>query len=112
MATGGMALFRLLELLGRKGAGFAGLSAWHALSVLPGVLLAMASLLTGGDPGMGDALLLTVTGLYFPPASVLLILARTCLLAGLWGIAGRKKGRPKDIPLVPFLCAACMGELL
>ncbi|MBQ8306704.1 MAG: hypothetical protein IJX90_10875 [Blautia sp.] len=111
-ATGIMAFVRLLSLQFGRGAGFAALSAEYAFSILPGGLLAAASLLTGGDPGMGDALLLTVIGLYFPPVSILMILGRTLLLVGLWGIAGLLSHRGKEIPMVPFLCAACLGELL
>lgn len=84
------------------------------LGMSVGVTLLVVSLLTRGMIGMGDALLLIVTGIYLGLEQNLKLLFGGLFLCGMWALVVlllRKKSRKDSIPFVPFLLAAYMGML-
>ena len=88
-------------------------------SILGGILLGLAMMLasvaTGGMVGMGDGILLAVTGVYLGGTGNLELLSIGLLLSACWslGLVVLKKKRGKDqIAFVPFLLASYLTMLL
>ena len=88
-------------------------------SILSGILLGLAmmlaSLATRGMVGMGDGILLTVTGVYLGGTGNLELLFIGLLLAACWSlvmIVGKKKKGKDQIAFVPFLLASYLTMLL
>ncbi|MCI9136819.1 MAG: hypothetical protein HFH48_04535 [Lachnospiraceae bacterium] len=83
--------------------------------ILLGVILMVLSWLTGGTIGMGDGILLVVTGVYLGGANNLELFLTGLLLAAFWSLGlllfHRKGGREK-IAFVPFLLAAYLLMLV
>lgn len=85
------------------------------LGMTVGVLLLFLSVLTGGKIGMGDAVLLIVTGIYLGLRQNLELFFYGLLMCSMWALGLlilRKKSRKDSIPFVPFLLAAYMGMLV
>lgn len=79
------------------------------LGLLPGAAMMAVSLLSRGSVGMGDGILLVVTGVYLGGGKTLCLLLTALLLAALWALAVlvlKKKTRKERIAFVPFLLAA------
>ena len=80
-----------------------------------GVALLFVSVLTGGKIGVGDAVLLMVTGIYLGLRQNLELFLYGLFLCSLWALGLlilRKKNRKDSVPFVPFLRAAYMGILV
>lgn len=89
------------------------------LGALPGLLLVCIGKASGGGLGMGDGLIVWVSGMYLGIWKTLEFISLAFLLAAVWAgflMTVRKKGRKADFPFVPFLLAAygmlCMIRLL
>lgn len=85
------------------------------LGMTVGVVLLFLSVLTGGKIGMGDAILLIVTGIYLGLRQNLELFFYGLLMCSMWALGLlilRKKSRKDSIPFVPFLLAAYMGMLV
>lgn len=85
------------------------------LGMTVGVVLLFLSVLTGGKIGMGDAVLLIVTGIYLGLRQNLELFFYGLIMCSMWALGLlilRKKSRKDSIPFVPFLLAAYMGMLV
>lgn len=74
--------------------------------MLPGAFMLLISAATQGSVGMGDGILLVVTGVYLGGYANLVLLMTGLLLSALWSLgllAFRKKKRKDEIAFVPFL---------
>lgn len=74
--------------------------------MLLGVLMLLISAVTRGSVGMGDGVLLVVTGVYLGGYQNLVLLMTGLLLSALWSLgllALKKKKRKDEIAFVPFL---------
>ena len=74
-----------------------------------GVVFYIASVLSGGQIGKGDALLIMVTGIFLGFwNNLMLVWAAACLagFAGLVAVLGFHKPKSYELPFVPFLLAA------
>ena len=83
--------------------------------ILIGLAMMLASLATRGMVGMGDGILLTVTGVYLGGIGNLELLFMGLLLAACWSlvlIVGKKKKGKDQIAFVPFLLASYLTMLL
>ncbi len=79
-----------------------------------GVALLLAAVATEGRIGVGDGVLVTVTGVYLGLERNLTLLFCALALCGIWALALlalRKKKRSDTLPFVPFLLAAYIGML-
>lgn len=79
------------------------------LGLLPGAAMMALSCFTRGSIGMGDGILLVVTGVYLGGSKNLRLLLTALLLAALWALVLlvlKKKKRKERIAFVPFLLAA------
>ena len=79
-----------------------------------GVAMMFASWCTRGRIGLGDGILLVVTGVYLGGMGNLELLFTGLLLAACWSLGmvvlGKKKGK-EEIAFVPFLLAAYLTML-
>lgn len=76
--------------------------------VLPGLMLLCVGKFSGGALGMGDGLMVMVSGLYMGIWKTLEFVTLALILAAVWAgllIAGKKSGKVR-FPFVPFLLAA------
>ena len=84
------------------------------LGMLLGVILLFVGICSEGKIGVGDGVLLTVTGAYLGLKENLTLFFCALVLCGLWA-AGllilHKKQKTDSIPFVPFLLAAYIGML-
>ena len=74
-----------------------------------GIVVLLISVVTRGKIGIGDAVLLMVTGIYLGAAQNLELFLTALLFAGLWGLyllVVRKRSRTESFPFVPFLLVA------
>jgi leader peptidase (prepilin peptidase)/N-methyltransferase len=79
-----------------------------------GFVLLIPALFGGGCVGVGDGILLIVTGTYLGLEGNLELLFLGLLLCGSWALGllvFKKKHRQDTIPFVPFLLAAYIGML-
>lgn len=97
----------------------AGVQKESILNVLPGVFVGIVVLLlawlTGGSVGLGDGLMLIVTGIYLKFWGNINLLMMALAMAGgvaLFMIAVKKKGRNYRLPFVPFMLVAYLFQLL
>jgi leader peptidase (prepilin peptidase)/N-methyltransferase len=100
-------LFHMLWSLQTIGSLLAGMAVGMALLIL--------ALLSGGRIGVGDGVLLIVTGIYLGLEGNLELLFLALLLSGLWALVLlllNKKKRQDTIPFVPFLLAAYIGMVV
>ncbi len=84
------------------------------LGMLVGVGLLLLSLLTCGRIGMGDGVLLTVTGVYLGLRQNLTLFVWALFICGGWALLQlllRRKRRQDEIPFVPFLLIAYVALL-
>ena len=83
-------------------------------SVLPGISLFLVSLLLPGSIGGGDAIAITVLGLFLGFSQLLVSLAVSLLLAGCFSAVCLSLGtnRTKTIPFLPFLSVGVWIVLL
>lgn len=80
-----------------------------------GIFVIIISLLTGGKIGMGDGLLLCVTGIGLGFWSNLELFALALLIAAIVSVfllAFRLANRKKSIPFIPFLFFSFLGLLM
>lgn len=85
------------------------------LGMSVGAALLLLSVLTKGGIGVGDALILIVTGIYLGLEKNLELFLFGLFLCSMWSLGLlvlRKKSRKDSIPFVPFLLAAYMGMLV
>lgn len=85
------------------------------LGMSVGAALLLLSVLTKGGIGVGDALILVVTGIYLGLEKNLELFLFGLFLCSMWSLCLlvlRKKSRKDSIPFVPFLLAAYMGMLV
>lgn len=84
------------------------------LGMLLGVILLFVGICSEGKIGVGDGVLLTVTGAYLGLKENLTLFFCALVLCGFWA-AGllilHKKQKTDSIPFVPFLLAAYIGML-
>lgn len=76
---------------------------------VPGLFLLCIGKASGGALGLGDGLVILVSGLYMGIWKALEWLALALLLAAVWAgflLVFKKKGRKASFPFVPFLMAA------
>lgn len=88
-------------------------------SMLWGLLLGIAvmtvSVLSGGSIGMGDGILMTVTGVYLGGYQNLELFFIGVFLAGIWSLGllvFKKKKRKEKIAFMPFLLVAYVFMLV
>lgn len=88
-------------------------------SMLWGLLLGIAvmtvSVLSGGSIGMGDGILMTVTGVYLGGYQNLELFFVGVFLAGIWSLGllvFKKKKRKEKIAFMPFLLVAYVFMLV
>ena len=80
-----------------------------------GIAVWLVSFVTKGKIGIGDAVLLMVTGIYLGAQQNLALFLTALFLAGLWGLyllVVRKRPRTETFPFVPFLLAAYVEMLV
>lgn len=80
-----------------------------------GVILMVVSKITSGSVGMGDGLILMVTGVYLGIGSNVKLFFHGLLFAAIWSlvlIVLFRKTRRQEIPFVPFLLMAYVEMLL
>lgn len=80
-----------------------------------GIVVWILSVFTKGKIGMGDAILLMVTGIFLGMEQNLELFLTALLFAGLWGLyllVVRKRARTESFPFVPFLLAAYVEMLV
>lgn len=80
-----------------------------------GVLLLIFSVISGGKVGIGDGVILMVTGIYLGVKQNMELFFTGLLLCGVWAallLIFHKKSRKDEIPFVPFLFAAYLGMLV
>ena len=85
------------------------------LGMSVGVVLLLAGIFSEGKIGVGDGVLLTVTGAYLGVKENLTLFFVALVLCGLWAaglLVLHKKRKTDSIPFVPFLLAAYMGMLV
>lgn len=77
--------------------------------MVPGAVMIMVSRFSRGSVGVGDGILLTVTGIYLGSPGNLELFLTGLLLAACWALfllaTGKKKGK-ETIPFIPFLLAS------
>ncbi len=86
------------------------------LGMIPGVLLFLFSFLSRGNIGIGDGLLLLVTGIFLGVADTVRVFIYAIILCfgfALYLYLIKKKSRHYEIPFVPFMLAAfiCVSML-
>ncbi len=77
--------------------------------LLLGVAVILISILTHGEIGLGDGILLTVTGIYLGGYQNLELFLIGICLAGIWSLGAillKKKKRKEKIAFMPFLLMA------
>lgn len=87
---------------------------WQVCASLgAGIFFILISLLSKGDLGMGDALLVLGMGGYFDGEEMLLFVVLGMLLGMVWagGLFLKKRNGRQTFPLVPFLLAGYVGGL-
>lgn len=80
-----------------------------------GIAVWLVSFVTKGKIGIGDAVLLMVTGIYLGAQQNLELFLTALFLAGLWGLyllVVRKRPRTETFPFVPFLLVAYVEMLV
>lgn len=85
------------------------ISLFYAL--LPGLLIMAVSILSSGQIGFGDGLLICVCGLYMSLVQVLIWLFAAFLICGIFGVLMlwfKRIGKKTSIPFVPFLFASAI----
>lgn len=86
----------------------------HILGILPGLLLLMISYITRGQIGIGDGLILSITGIYLGPEKNIAVLAYGLFCAALFSIillSFQLASRKKTIPFIPFILIGYLGVL-
>lgn len=79
------------------------------MGMIPGLLLLCIGKVSGGALGLGDGLVVLVSGIYLGIWRTLEFITLALLLSAAWAgflMMGRKKGRKACFPFVPFLLAA------
>lgn len=82
---------------------------------LIGVILLLVSKLTGGKIGIGDGLILIVTGIYLGYEDNVMLFMYGLLFCGIWSLpllVLKKKKGSDEVPFVPFLLLAYLKMLL
>ena len=85
------------------------------LGMAIGIGMMFASLVTAGQIGLGDGLLLTVTGIFLGAYGNAMLFLHGLLFAAVWSLVVVlvfRKGRKTKIPFVPFLFIAYLEMLL
>lgn len=83
--------------------------------LLLGISVMGISFLSGGSIGMGDGILLAVTGIYLGGKANLELFLTGLFLAGIWSLGLvilKKKKRKEKIAFMPFLLAAYAGMMV
>lgn len=83
--------------------------------ILLGVSLMLVSWFTRGSIGMGDGILLVVTGVYLGGTDNLVLLITGLLLAAFWSLGllvCKKKRGKEEIAFVPFLLVSYITMLI
>lgn len=83
--------------------------------MLLGIALILLSVATRGSVGMGDGILLMVTGVYLGGPGNLELFMTGLLLSALWSLGLlvlKKKGRKEEIAFAPFLLLSYLLMLL
>lgn len=85
------------------------------LGMAIGVAIMLVSIVTAGQIGLGDGLLLTVTGIFLGVYGNAMLFLHGLLLAAVWSVVMvlvLHKGRKTKIPFVPFLLIAYLEMLV
>lgn len=85
------------------------------LGTLPGLFLLLICILSKGRMGIGDAMLLMLTGLYLGLENNLYLLFYSVMLCGFWAwilLLFFRKQSNYPIPYAPFLFVSYIGMLL
>ena len=83
-------------------------------ATLVGLFLALISLLSRGKLGMGDALIIAVSGLYLGFINTVVLVWLSSLIAAVYGIIRLRKYDNKkemELPFVPFMLISYMTML-
>ena len=92
------------------------LTVWNRLAGLSlGILLLSLNLITKGQIGIGDGIIVSITGLCLGFASNAVLLAYGLFCSAMFSLvllAHYKVNRKKTIPFVPFLLIGYLGVLL
>lgn len=83
--------------------------------MLPGLLLLLVCACSHGKIGLGDGLLVMLTGLYLGWEKNIYLLFWSVILTGLWAIIlllFYRKEKTYEIPFAPFLFAAYLGMIV
>lgn len=77
------------------------------ISFIPGIILSVIAFLSGGGIGIGDAIFILISGLYFSLSEVIAILTLTWLITAIFAVflivttkEGRKSLKKKEIPFI------------
>lgn len=76
------------------------------ISVIPGMIILIISIITKGSIGMGDGIVVTGMGLWMPTEELLKVLIAGFFLSSIYAVfccCVRKKGMRYEIPFIPFL---------
>lgn len=79
------------------------------LGILPGIAMMAVSFFSKGGIGMGDGILLVVTGVYLGGINNLCLLLTALLMSAVWALGMlvlKRKTRKERVAFVPFLLAA------
>lgn len=91
---------------------------WGVLAIegmVPGILLLALSGISRGAVGIGDGLAVTVMGSYLGLWNTVYVLLTALFLSAFWAgflLVGRKSGRGKEFPFLPFLLIGFVGRLI
>lgn len=92
------------------------ISIWNLLAgCLIGVILLLISKVTSGKIGIGDGLILIVTGVYLGFEDNTILFMHGLLFCGIWSLillVTRKKKGTDEVPFIPFLLLAYLKMLL
>ena len=92
------------------------ISIWNLLAgCLIGVILLLISKVTRGNIGIGDGLILIVTGVYLGFEDNSILFMHGLLFCGIWSLVllvTKKKKGTDEVPFIPFLLLAYLKMLL
>jgi len=84
------------------------------LGVLIGLLLVLVSIMTKGELGMGDGILICITGLYIGFSRNILLVMGALIMSAVFSMVllAVRKNMKQEYPFVPFLLMSYVIQLL
>ena len=88
---------------------FGSLSFHTVISLIPGIFLILLSMVSSGQLGPGDGIMVTICGLYLGFIEIPAIILISCFVVIIYAIilGFIRKKRIKAVPYAPFLFIAC-----